>query len=129
MKRAWSFYRISDGIFTGRRLESSSAVVRGDDKKVEAWIQRNTPAGCAAVEGRHDRATRRVVDGQVVPWVSTGNAERHRSSAVRAIAVLERTQARAVREALIEILPDGAAKQRLQEIDAAIASQRPLTRA
>jgi hypothetical protein len=126
MKRAWSFYRTADGIFTGRRIESSSAVVGSgaDEEKVDEWIQRNTPEGCAAIGGRYDRATQRVVGGQVVPWVSTGNAERHRISAIRAIAVLERAQARVVREALIELLPDGAAKQQLQDLDQKISAER-----
>lgn len=44
---AWSFYRLSDGLFTGN-------VYEGDDIAV------NTPDGCAAIAGEHDYLSYRV---------------------------------------------------------------------
>ena len=46
----YSLYDLSTGIFTGRLFTMLSA------RDLEA----NTPAGCGAVEGLHDQATKRV---------------------------------------------------------------------
>lgn len=57
--RTASVFRLDDGLLTG-------AILHGSD----AAIARNTPAGCAVVDGEHDHRNRRVdlVTGQVVPY-------------------------------------------------------------
>lgn len=57
--RHWSFYDQITGLFTGQR--------GGGDL---AWLQANTPAGCAAIEGEHGHQCARVnlTTGEVEVW-------------------------------------------------------------
>lgn len=81
-------------------------------------------------EGRFDRRTQRVdlEIGDVVaydpPVDPVAEQAAKSDGAHRAIRTAEQAQARAVREALLAILPDGPEKARLQKIDDEIASKR-----
>lgn len=57
--RTWSFYSLSDGVFTGRTF-------CGSDESLAA----NTPAGCGALLGHYDALCQRVdtADGSVVSY-------------------------------------------------------------
>jgi len=135
--RAWAFYDIATGALIGRTIMAPD----------RAMVDANTPEGCAAIEGRYDPASQRVdlEVGDVVDWqppspgqdhawdseskryVLTAKA-RERRAALAAIAKIERQSGpRAVREALLSLLPDGAEKSRLQELDDAIAAERQKT--
>lgn len=138
-RRTWHFYRLSDGALTGRSFGASS----------DRDLARNTPPGCGVIEGvTHPHAQRVDTEtGQLVDWqppkpsddyewdASTRRwvkkrevaaAERASAQAQAEINALELQQLRAIREALIETLPDGDAKRRLVEAEAAIAARRPL---
>lgn len=56
----WHFYRLSDGIFTGRALTAPSL----------AALQANTPEGCGALLGVSDWQSQRVdlATGLLVDW-------------------------------------------------------------
>lgn len=60
--RTWHFYRLADGILTGR------AVTLDDDD--HTLLQANTPDGCAAVTGVSDWLAQRVdlATGALVDW-------------------------------------------------------------
>jgi hypothetical protein len=64
--KTWSFYNLETGDFTGQTF-------RG----LESMLADNTPPGCGAIEGRHDRHTKmvNVATGQVVE-VDALNASR-----------------------------------------------------
>lgn len=117
MMRTWSFYRLSDGHFTGRTFSTR--------KRNESLLAMNTPQGCAAIEGQYDHRSQRVdlATGQVVrdPDLEKANAENPELRRYRArmqIERLERQQARRVREIL------AASDPRLQAIDEQIAELR-----
>jgi hypothetical protein len=121
MMRHWSFYRLSDGAFTGQCLMSSQDA-----------LALNTPPGCAALEGNYDHRSQRV-DLQTAAVVDDADlAEENRRSreqqqrrdhAALSIAELERRQLRPTRE--LQIDPSNAeARSRLAEIDAQIATLR-----
>lgn len=114
--RMWSFYSLADGTFTGRRFTTSSPEL----------LAANTPEGCAAIAGRHDRQTARVdlETGEVVAYEPPPDARRERDRAEARIARLESRQARPIRELFLN--PNNAeAKRRLQEIEDEIAALRP----
>jgi hypothetical protein len=136
MMRRWSFYDLTTGEFAQRRYSAP------DDTDLE----RNTPAGHGAIEGRYDPLTQLVdignpaeieIAGQwrrvVVDWANTklidgiGQREAVRHAQSR-IAELEGRQARAMREDRLrpnERDRDGKlARERLQEIDDEIAALR-----
>jgi hypothetical protein len=50
MIRQWSIYREADGILTGDQFSSS----------IDGHHMLNIPAGCAAIEGKHDHLSRRI---------------------------------------------------------------------
>lgn len=119
--RRWSFYRLTDGAFTGQRLMSSEDALAG-----------NTPPGCAALEGEFDHQSQRVdlqtgavVDDQVLAEASRRSREQQqrRDHAALRIAELERKQLRPQRELQIDPTNE-AARTRLAEIDAQIAALR-----
>jgi hypothetical protein len=118
----WRFYSLTDGRFMG--------AFGTNDKNYEEMLEANTPAGAAAKEGHFDPLTQRVdlETGEVVEYQpDVANIELvQKDAAARAeIDRLEVSQMRAVREALLELLPDGSeAKTKLLEIDGAIAEQR-----
>ncbi len=133
----WSFYRADTGAFTGQTWSGP-----------EMHLEINTPAGEVAIRGAYDHLSQRVdvVTGAVVDWQPPQpdsdhewSAERRRwlktravqereiaaAAAERAIQAAESAQARAVREALLELLPnDSPARQRLQQAEDAIAAER-----
>lgn len=121
MMRRWSFYRLSDGAFTGQNLMA-----------FEHSLAANIPPGCAALEGvfdherqRVDLGTGTVVDDEVLAEQSRRNREQQqrRDYAALRIADLERRQARPLRE--LQIDPNNAeARRRLGEIDEQIAALR-----
>jgi hypothetical protein len=111
MNREWSFARSDTGEFTGRRFS-------GPDGSEVA----KTPAGCIAIEGRHDRLSQRVdvATGSVVPYerpeaeLEAEQRAQRRQQARQRIDELERAQHRPLRELAID--PDNAeAKRRLDE--------------
>lgn len=130
----FSFYRLDTGEIIGRRFSGSD-------------LEANTPQGCGAIAGSFDRLSQRVdLDtGQVVDyqppqpdadhewnaerrrWVKRPAVllrERRREAALAEIARVEIAQARAVREILLAVLPDGPEKTRLQQIEDQIAARR-----
>ena len=56
----WSFYRLDDGSLTG-----------GSYTGPAEWLEANTPAGCAAIEGHSDAMSQRVdlATLELVDWV------------------------------------------------------------
>lgn len=125
MMRSWSFYDLETGEFTGRVYSSPSV----DD------IAINTPKGCGAVEGRHDRLSHRVDPStkEIIAWTDTSLIEsqsrRQAADSARAqISELERSQIRAMREEILrpnDLDQDGKTpRDRLQAIDDQIASLR-----
>lgn len=135
MNRHWHFYDLETGRLLGKTLSGPDASV----------LASNTPAGAGAVEGHYDPLSQRVelATGAVIDYQPPQPSEDHewvdrrwrlkkdaaareirRRAARKAIDAVEWKQARAVREALISVLPDGPAKQRLQQIDDEIATLR-----
>lgn len=124
----WSFYDPATGSFVGRTY-------RGAD------LAANTPAGCAAIEGRFDHRTQRVdlATGQVVAWEpppQPAAEARDRALRLRAeIAAIEQatTPLRALREAVLALaagLPVPAESAgALATAEAAIAPLRERLRA
>jgi hypothetical protein len=96
----------------------------------ESAIERNVPAGFGYLFGSFDRTTHRVnvTTGQVVHDEALEAAhavETEKKSALAAIVRAEReSQPRAVREALLALLPDGDEKRRLQDLEDEIAQHR-----
>jgi hypothetical protein len=121
MMRRWSFYRLSDGAFTGQCLMSSQDALAG-----------NTPPGCAALEGNYDHRSQRVdlQTGTVVDDAALAEENRRsreqqqrRDHATLSIAELERRQLRPTRE--LQIDPTNAeARSRLEAIETQIAGLR-----
>ena len=106
----WSFYRLADGTFTGRRFATASPEL----------LAANTPEGCAAIAGRHDRQTARVdlETGEVVAYQAPPDRTQQADRAQARIERLERKQHRRVRELLAQ------SDERLAAIDAEIAELR-----
>ena len=96
--KTWSFRDLQTSEWTGR-------MYRGP----EDGLQINTPAGCEAVEGEHLPPPVDQVDG--------------RRELLEQIHNAEALQARAVREALLELLPPEKGA-RLRAIEASIAGMR-----
>jgi hypothetical protein len=134
MKKTYSLYEASSGMFTGRRLHCD------DDGLLAARL----PAGTLALEGSFDHMSQRVdlSTGAVVEYHPLAPSADHEWNAAakswqlraairedksrRAVVfsrihALEASQGRAVREAA---LGNTAALQRLKEIDAEIAQLR-----
>lgn len=134
----WSLYRLDDGMLAG-------IVIGGPD---DGHLASNVPDGYGAIEGEHDHLSRRVdlATRQLVDWQPPQpsadhewNAEARRwqkradvvaaeSAAIQAqaaIDVAELGSLRAIREALLETLPQNSpARTRLEEFDEAIAAER-----
>lgn len=125
MMRTWLFFRLADGEWDGQSISADESTSDLGD-----WVVRNTPEGCGAFEAKQSvdtRATRLDLDaGQVVSRApSRAEVDQMQADSARqTIAALERAQAREVREALLQLLPDGSAKQRLMDREALIADQR-----
>jgi hypothetical protein len=133
-----SLYDPATGLFTG-------AVISVHPDQLEA----NTPAGFKLIDGAHDHLSKRVdvETGKVVEYQPPPPSPDHewneatkrwqltdaaRAAAVAdqaarsAIAAAEAGSDRAVREALLQLLPkDSPARQKLQQVDDAIAAERP----
>lgn len=140
MRKWWSFYDATTGLFTGRRVLCS-----------ERLLERNIRPGEAAIEGMFDHLSQRVdvESGEVVDyqppqpdadheWIAEARRWRKRPEIAEAerldrrsrerIAELEIAQLRPLRELAVD--PDNAAaKQRLVEIEAEIAELRPSLKA
>lgn len=60
MRRTWSFYDLRTGAFVGKRYSAST----------DSALDRNTPAGCGALEGAFDHLSQRVIveNRQVVDY-------------------------------------------------------------
>ncbi|MCB9902362.1 MAG: hypothetical protein H6826_13550 [Planctomycetes bacterium] len=130
MSRTWSFYDPATGRLVGRTFSGP-----------EAALAINTPPGLAAIEGQHDHVTHRVSlsTGLVEKWREPAPSRDHewdstagawqlstaaeRRAALAEILAAESLQARALREAVLELLPPGKG-QRLREIDDSIATHR-----
>jgi hypothetical protein len=117
-----SFYDVASGLFHGNQLIAS------DDELIAA----NTPAGHIAIDGHHDRLSKRVdlATGQVVDYTPPAPSAQllalqaagdRRKAALARIAQLEASQGRAVREAIID--PIGGLS-RLKAINDEIAALR-----
>lgn len=131
-----SFYDPATGFFSGSSYHGP-----------EDHVEMNTPAGHAAIEGRHDHRSRRVdlsgaepivVDyqppapspdhewsGETRRWQLNRASQMEldaRTAAVELIAILEASQHRALREYLLRGDPE--MKARIQAIDDHIASLR-----
>lgn len=142
MKRAtWTFYDLATGEIRSRTFAGN-----------ETLLAANTPDGCGAIEGIYDRLSQRVdlattaaVDYQPPApdddhewrenavndrprWVKKREVverEHKAEAARRAITEVEAiAQPRAVRDALLTLLPDGPEKTRLKAIEDAIAERR-----
>lgn len=136
--KQWAFYSLTDGRFTGQTFSS-------DDLSM---LKANTPAGSGAIEGEFDRLSQSVDvktldvvdyrppqpdddhewDSTEKRWVLTRDASEQqvRDRAARsAISLIEeKSGPRAVREALLLVLPDGDEKVRLAAFDAEIEEHR-----
>lgn len=143
---AWSFYRLDDGRFTGRRTSCAPE-----------QLQAQTPDGCAALEGRFDHLSQRVdlatgtvvdyvppapADTELETWAWDAATRRHVATptlqahkrmrlhpVLAAIEALEAEQSlRPMREALVELFAGrqvpADTKAKLAEISAAIAPLR-----
>jgi hypothetical protein len=136
MNRRYSIYEVTTGLFTGRQVGCSMQTIAA-----------NTPEGCAALEGEYDSLSQRVdlTTGAVVDyqppqpdddhewnaerrrWVKKADvvAREARERRTRALVdAIETGSARAIREALLLVLPEGPEKARLQKIDDEIAALR-----
>jgi hypothetical protein len=109
----FAIYRLSDGVVIGHKACPPSQIAR------------NTPAGCAAIEGTVDAAahridpeTRALVARETAPIDLGGHIA---DLARETIARIEAGQVRTIREAL---LGDSAAIERLREQEPAIAAAR-----
>jgi len=114
-QKSWSFYQLSDGTFTGRRILTSRTEM----------VEANTPPDCAAIAGRYNPQTQRVdlETGRVVAYEAPPDA-RHLSDRAQAhIAALEEKQKRPVRELLLDPA-NSEARLRLAEIESQIAELR-----
>jgi hypothetical protein len=115
MNLSWPFYRLDTGEFTGRRFSGP-----------EDAVELNTPVGCGAVEGRHDKSVQRmdlesglaVQREQPQEEVERELRDRRAAAARTQIRELEQRQARRVRELLAESDP------MLREIDEQIQALR-----
>lgn len=128
--KAWSFCDAATGVFSGRTFSGS-----------ERALARNTPPGTIAVEGKYDRRLQRVdvaameaargdhsPPGDFViarePELSVVR-DQQRLAALQQIAAIESgVSQRLFREALLQVLPDGPIRQRVQAIEDAIAKHR-----
>lgn len=139
MKKQWSFYHRISGQLADFRYSGSS-------------LERNTPPDHVAIEGALDHLSQRVdvTTGSVVDyqppqpspdheWNATAKRWRKKAEAVRrqslrdnaraTIDAIESKQGRAMREALLELLPVGSeARKSLQQIEDEIAPHRVLVR-
>lgn len=136
--KCWSFYRISDGLFTGETFTSSTGL----------GVDENTPDGCAAIEGIFDYLSQRVDinTGHVVDyqpprpdedhiwnaetrrWVLKPEIEERRvrvEAALIQIEQLEKHQQRAIREAFLDP-NDEEARARVVDIDTEISQLRAI---
>lgn len=121
----WSFYRLRDGTFTGKRFSCP----------YESQLSTNIPDGCGAIAGRYqspqrvDLETRAVIeDPDLAAQAETqrGKIQRH-GLAMHRIDELERRQLRSMRELAIDPANADAA-QRLAQIDREIAVLREAIR-
>lgn len=118
---SWSFYDLTTGEFSTRRISSTAPLS----------LKKLTPAGCAPIRGRYDRRTQRVdiATGAVVERVraqSEIDAEAQQSTRMTALArirQLEEQQARPLRELAIDPA-NTAARARLATLDEQIAGLR-----
>lgn len=141
--RAWHFYRLVDGILTGRSVTL--------DDEDDELLQANTPAGCAAVADVTDWQSQRVdlMSGGLVEWQPpppaddamrtwAWNADARRWASVPTLAALkaerlarlqdaieaqEAAQARPVRELLAAMLAGGQADQAARDRFAAVSAK------
>jgi hypothetical protein len=137
MRRRWHFYDLQTGLFIGRS--------HGGDERSLAL---NMPEGVGAMEHVADWQSQRVdlETGELVDWQPPPPSSDHEwieatrrwerkadlvaqevesGKAAAAIESAERQQARAVREALLDLLPkDHPARERLAAADEAIAAER-----
>lgn len=143
MSGRWHFFDTKTGLFTGRSLSAQSG----------EWVERNTPEGCGAflqaagqeidyLSQRVDLETGEVIDYQppapgddhewnasTKRWGLSAEAQQaidDDRQARAAILLAEANSARAIREGLLELLPEGSpARQKLQGVEDAIAAERP----
>lgn len=99
--KTWSFRLVDSGEFTGATFTGAADVMRA-----------NIPPGCEAVEGLHPAAPDPAADRRIA---------RHRI--LRQIEAQEAKQLRAMRELTLDA-NNAAARARLAEIDAAVATLR-----
>lgn len=121
MLRTFALYHLATGHFTGKHILCTKDM-----------LGRNTPEGCASIEGRYDRMCQRVdletgsvIDDEILAEQNRRIRERQqrRDHAALRIAELERKQARPQRE--LQLDPNNAeARARLEQIDAQIAALR-----
>ena len=134
--KVWSFFDPATGHFTGQTYA-------GDDEGLDL----NLPSGLDALPGVFDHLAQRIEDGAVVEyqppqpsaehewnpatrrWQLTAAAQASADQDAAARAAIQAAEAgsdRAIREALLLLLPqDAPERQRLQAVDDAIAAQRP----
>lgn len=116
----YSIYRLESGEFLTRQIQTSDP----------ATLARFVPAGCAAIHGVYDPLRQRVnvQTGEVERWhspqIDVQSRERRVDAARGAIGRLEASQARAVREALVN--PNSETRERLAELDRQISQQRAI---
>lgn len=141
--RTWHFYRLTDGVLTGR-----SVTLDDDDTEL---LKANTPAGCGAVVDVTDWQAQRVdiKTGELADWQPPAPADtelqawRWDDSARRWLAVptlaalkaarvarvqaaieaQEAAQARPVRELLAALLSGGQAEQAARDRFAAVSAK------
>lgn len=138
-----SIYRLADGIFTGARVRArvttdliapaGCGIVRGDfDPAMQRVDVVALAAAIAAAEPQYPESgdaapaldvAAFVVDYTPPPDVARVARDKDRR-ARQNIAAIERRQLRAIREALLILLPDGPEKTRLQQIESRIATLR-----
>lgn len=129
----WSFYDPTTGRFLGS----------GGSFKDESMMQANTPDGMAAIEGRYDHEAQRIdmATGSIVDyqppqpsadhewdeeakrWALSRTAQ-DRSRLLGDLDALDKKQGRALREAILAVLPDGPERVRLAALDAEAAELR-----
>ncbi len=96
-------------------------------------IAANVPDGFGFKEGRFDKHSQRVdvETGEVIAYerpqaeVDRERREVRRADSQREVEVIERDGQRALREAVLLLLPDGPLKDRIKADDDAIAAKRP----
>lgn len=115
MRRVVTFYEPE----TGRMIHTWSGPA--------ADLALNTPPGSAVMEGHHDPDRKRVVDGRVTDR-NDAAAGTPRAVTLGAIQAIERGSMRAMRDALLALLPDGPEKTRLLAVEAACAEHRKALR-